>query len=176
VSNAESNWVMERLGRQHDRSQFDCGYPSLNDWLKLRAGQFEKKHLARTCVCVRKSESLVLGYYALSSHRVRYEALFEDQAKGLPKIDVPVVLLGRLAVDQSVRGQGLGQLLLVDALRKVQHISELIGVRAVEVDAIDDKASNFYMRFGFLRLADAPLHLFLAIHDIHQLGLPPLDA
>ncbi len=131
--------------------------------------------MARTYVCVRNDEPLVLGYYALCSHRVRYEALSHDQAKGLPKIDVPVVLLGRLAVDQSAQGKGLGELLLVDALRKVQHVADLIGVRAVEVDAIDDRARSFYSRFGFLSLEDDRLHLFLPMHDIRQLKLPPMS-
>lgn len=175
MSSVESSWVIERLAKQHDRSRFDCGQSALNDWLKLRAGQFEKRNLARTYVGVRKEERLVVGYYALCSHRVRYEALSKDQGKGLPKIDVPVVLLGRLAVDQSAQGQGLDELLLVDAIRRVQHIAEVIGVRAVEVDALDEKARNFYSRFGFLSLQDDPLHLFLPMHEIRQLKLPPLN-
>jgi len=167
-------WVVEALGRQHDRGSFDCGHPSLNDWLRLRASQHEKKDLARTYVAVRPGETAVLGYYAIATHRVSYEALPEEQAKGLPKIDVPVVLLGRLAVDRTVQGQGLGSHLLIDALRRTEYLAEAVGIRAVEVHAIDEAARRFYLKFGFGPLVDDPNHLFLATHVIRKLGLPPL--
>ena len=76
-------------------------------------------------------------------------------------MDVPVVLLGRLAVDQSNQGQGLGAFLLIDALRRALHISEQVGIRAVEVDAIDDSAHAFYLKFGFRSLLDDPRHLMM---------------
>lgn len=167
-----TSWVIERLTKRHDRLAFDCGQPSLNDWLQLRASQFEKQDLARTYVAARQGKAVVLGYYALSTHRVCYEALPEDQAQGLPRIDVPVVLLGRLAVDRSVQGQGLGALLLIDALRRAEHISEQVGIRAVEVDALDEAARNFHLTFGFVSLLDDPKHLFLPMHVIRKLGLP----
>jgi GNAT superfamily N-acetyltransferase len=163
--------VVERLEGRHDRSAFDCGQPALNDWLKTRAGQFDRKDLARTFVAVRPGEPCVLGYYALASHRVRFEALPEDQAKGLPKIDVPVVLLGRLAVDLSTQGQGLGSFLLIDALRRALDVSTVIGIRAVEVDAIDERSRSFYLKYGFVSLLDDPSHLFLPIRVIRKLAL-----
>lgn len=174
ASELAANWVIERLGRQHDRTTFACGQPLLDDWLKLRAGQYEKKDLARTYVAVRPADTAVRGYYAISSHRVAFEALPDDQAKGLPRIDVPVILLGRLAVDRSCQGQGLGALLLIDALRRAQFLADQIGIRAVEVDAIDDPARDFYLRFGFTLLADAPRHLYLPTQVIRGLDLPPL--
>jgi GNAT superfamily N-acetyltransferase len=170
----QSDWVIERLTKKHDRKSFNCGQPTLDDWLKLRVSQFEKRDLARTYVATQKGKSAVLGYYAISNHRVMYEALAADQAKGLPQIDIPVVLLGRLAVDQSVQGQGLGELLLVDALRRAQHIADQIGVRAVEVDAIDENARAFYAKFGFTQLVDDPNHLFLPMQVIRNLNLPAL--
>jgi GNAT superfamily N-acetyltransferase len=171
---ARDEWLIERLGPQHDRAAFDCGNPILSDWLRSRAGQFERRDLARTYVAVRRGGVLVAGYYAISNHRVGYEALPADQARGLPRLDVPVVLLGRLAVDRSTQGRGLGALLLVDALRRAQYLSEHVGVRAVEVDAIDDGARDFYRRFGFLPLLDDPRHLFLPMQVIRKLNLPPL--
>ncbi|MDG3004906.1 GNAT family N-acetyltransferase [Paludisphaera mucosa] len=167
-------WSVERLGTHHDRSAFDCGRPMLTDWLKQRAGQFEKRDLARTYVAARAGEAVVLGYYALSSHRVAFEALPADQARGLPRLDVPVVLLGRLAVDLTAQGRGLGSLLLIDALRRAQHLAEHVGVRAVEVDAIDDDARAFYKKFGVTPLLDDPNHLFLPMQVVRKLGLPPL--
>ena len=123
------HWVIERLSSQHDRSQFDCGNSALNDWLRLRAGQFERKDLARVYVATRPGESIVAGYYAIANHRVCFEVLPPEEAKGLPRIDVPVILLGRLAVDQTVQRQGLGSLLVINALRRAQHVAEHSGVR-----------------------------------------------
>jgi predicted GNAT family N-acyltransferase len=111
----------------------------------------------------------VRGYYALSNHTVGYDTLPKDQAKGLPNIDVPVVLLGKLAVDLSARGQHLGESLLVDALRRAEYLSKHIGIRAVEVDAIDDAAKRFYLKYGFVPLKDNPHHLFLSMQAIRTL-------
>jgi len=169
-----AQWDIQPLGRGHDRSAFDCGNAALNEWLEKRAGQWQKKELARCYVAVPKDESRVVGYYAISSHHVGYESLPADQAKGLPRIDVPVVLLGRLAVDQGVRGQGLGSLLLIDALRRAEHLAAELGIRAVEVDAIDEAARQFYVKFGFTALEDVPNHLFLPMHVIRKLKLPPM--
>jgi predicted GNAT family N-acyltransferase len=105
---------------------------------------------------------------------VIYDVLPSTEAKGLPRLDIPVVLIGRLAVDQSVQGQGLGALLLVDALRRSMQISDQVGIRAVEVDALDDTARNFYSKFGFRPLLDDPRHLFLPMQEIRKLKLDPL--
>lgn len=167
-------WTIRRLDKAHDRSAFDCGQPALSDWLKDRAGQFDRRDLSRTFVATRPDETLVLGYYAISTHRVIYDVLPAAEAKGLPRLDVPVVLIGRLAVDQSVQGQGLGALLLVDALRRSVQISEQVGIRAVEVDALNDAARSFYMKFGFQSLLDDPRHLLLPMSEIRKLKLDPL--
>jgi GNAT superfamily N-acetyltransferase len=105
-------------------------------------------------------------------HRVSYEALPEDQARGLPRIDVPVILLGRLAVDKTVQKQGLGAILLLDALARSLHISAQVGIRAVEVDAIDEAAKSFYLKYGFVPLLDDQRHLFLPMQVIRRLQLP----
>ena len=98
-----AGWTIQKLDRSHDREAFDCGNVVLNDWLHKRVSQFEKRDLSRAYVALRERELRVYGYYALSTHRVRYEALPAEQAKGLPHIDVPVVLLGRLAIDKNTR-------------------------------------------------------------------------
>jgi len=166
-------WEIQRLAKTHDRSQFDCGQPTLNEWLKLRAGQFDRKDLSRTFVATRGDSPAVLGYYALATHRLVFETLPPGESKGLPRLDVPVVLLGRLGVDRTVHRQGLGSLLLVDALRRAMNISEQIGVRAVEVDAIDEVAKQFYLRFGFRELLDDPRHLLMPMHEVRKLKLDP---
>ena len=151
----------------------DCGHPILTEWLRQRAGQFENRDLCRTYVATRSGETTVLGYYAISNHRVAHEALPASESKGLPRLDVQVVLLGRLAVDRSVQGQGLGSLLLIDALRRARHLAERVAIRAVEVDAIDEAARQFYLKFGFMPLLDDPNHLFLPMPVIRKLSLPP---
>jgi GNAT superfamily N-acetyltransferase len=169
-----ATWNIRRLDKKHDRSLFDCGQPMLNEWLKDRAGQFDRRDLSRTFVATRIGEARAVGYYAISTHRVVYDALPAAEARRLPRLDVPVVLIGRLAVDQSAQGQGLGAMLLVDALRRSAQISEQIGIRAVEVDALDDAARKFYLKFGFRPLLDDRRHLFLPMHEIRKLKLDPL--
>ena len=169
------NWTIESFDRsRHERTLFDCGVPMLNEWLLTKVSQFEKKDLARTYVLVQNGNVVVKGYYALSNHTVIYDALPEEQAKGLPRIDVPVVLIGRLAVDLSTQGQGMGEFLLIDALRRAEYLAERIGIRAVEVDAINESARKFYVKYGFVSLKDDARHLFLPMHVIRKLQLPPL--
>lgn len=168
-------WVVESFDRgRHERTHFDCGVPVLNEWLLTKVSQFEKKDLARTYVLVQNGNVIVKGYYALSNHTVIYDALPEEQAKGLPRIDVPVVLIGRLAVDLSAQGQGLGEFLLIDALRRAEYLANRIGIRAVEVDAINESARKFYEKYGFVSLTDDARHMFLPVHVIRKLQLPPL--
>lgn len=166
-----SLWEIQRLDQSHDRTCFACGEEPLDTWLKERAGQFERKDLSRTYVACKPESKTVCGYYAIATHRVLYESLTPESAKGLPRIDVPVVLLGRLAVDQKFQGLGLGAILLVDALKRAMLIANEIGVRAVEVDAIHDVARAFYLKFGFRSLLDDPKHLFMPMHEIRKLGL-----
>lgn len=164
-------WTIRRLEKRHDRSVFACGQPLLDEWLSERAGQFDRRDLSRTFVATRPDDMIVRGYYALSTHRVVYDALPTVEAKTLPRLDVPVVLIGRLAVDRSVQGRGLGAMLLIDALRRAVQLSANVGIRAVEVDALNEAARGFYTKFGFRPLLDDPRHLFLPLHEIRQLRL-----
>ncbi len=96
---------------------------------------------------------------------------FEVIPENLPRHPVPVVLLARLAVDRTSQGQGLGAMLLMHALKRVQDVSEHLGVHAVAVDALNESARAFYLKYGFSALLDDPLHLFLSIKKIRHLGL-----
>ncbi len=164
-------WDIVRLTKQHDRTVFDCGEPSLNDWLKVRAGQYDRKDMSRTFVATKDGEPLVLGYYALATHSVEPAVMPLEQAKGLPPLAVPVALLARLAVDQAAQGLGLGSFLLIDALRRIVRIAEQIGIRAIEVDALNESAKAFYLKFGFRELLDDPRHLFIPLHEVRKLKL-----
>ena len=163
-----SDWQIERLDRSHERREFSCGRAHLDDFLRTLASQYEKRNLGRTYVAVRPGEKRVLGYYTLAPGSVSFESLPSRRARKLPRHPVPVVLLARLAVDQSAQGQGLGAALLVDALERCLTLAEALGVHAVEVDALDGVAKSFYEKYGFIPLLDAPNHLYLPVPTIRQ--------
>jgi GNAT superfamily N-acetyltransferase len=169
-----SRWSVEALDSSHDPTSFTCGKPVLDEWLRRIAGQSERRGLARTYVAVEQRQRRVCGFYSISAHHVARGVLPSEQAKGLPRMDVPVVLLGRLAVDRASQHQGLGKYLLLDALRRIGHVSRQIGVRAVEVHAIDDSARRFYRKYGFVSLHDDQNHLYLPMQVVQKLRLPPL--
>jgi GNAT superfamily N-acetyltransferase len=165
-------WRIERLDRGHVREGFDCGKPSLNDFLHALVSQYEKRNLGRTYVALREGDQRVLGYYTLASGAIDAESLPAKQAKKLPRHAVPAVLLARLAVDRSVHGKGLGGFLLRDALTRSLDLSERLGIHAVVVDALDAEAKVFYERFGFLPLTDGAMRLFLPLSTI-RLAVKP---
>jgi GNAT superfamily N-acetyltransferase len=165
-------WRIERLDRGHVRAGFDCGKPSLNDFLHALVNQYDKRNLGRTYVALFEGDQRVLGYYTLASGAIDAGSLPAKQAKKLPRHDVPVILLARLAVDRSVHGSGLGGWLLRDALTRSLAVSEQLGIHAVVVDALDVEAKAFYERFGFLPLTDNPMQLFLPLSTIRAAGKP----
>jgi predicted N-acetyltransferase YhbS len=111
----------------------------------------------------------VLGYFTLAASAISFEQMPEASSRKLPKHPVPVVLLARLAVDQSTQGMRLGEGLLLDALERSLALSAKMGIHAVEVDAIDDEAASFYRKYGFSPLVDHSLHLFLPIATVGKL-------
>ena len=163
-----AEWIIEPLGRAHQRAEFCCGKPPLDNFLHALVSQYEKRRLGRTYVAVRPGEERVLGYYTLASGSVAFENLPGKAAKKLPRHPVPVVLLARLAVDQAAQGQGLGGLLLADALKRCLGLAGQLGIHAVEVDAIDDQAKAFYEKYGFVPLLDNPRHLYLPVATIED--------
>jgi GNAT superfamily N-acetyltransferase len=166
------DWRIERLDRRHVREGFDCGKPSLNDFLHVLVSQYEKRNLGRTYVVLREGDQRVLGYYTLASGAINAESLPAKQSKKLPRHALPVVLLARLAVDRSVHGKGLGGLLLRDALSRSLDLAERLGIHAVVVDALDAEAKAFYERFGFLPLTDDEMRLFLPLSTIQAAAKP----
>jgi GNAT superfamily N-acetyltransferase len=121
-------WVIEKLATHHDRTSFDCGHERLNNFLKNLATQYRKKNLGQTYVAVAPEERVV-GYYTISTSRVDFKNVPDLLRKRLPPIPIPVVLLGRLAMDKRNQGQGVGKALLVKALRQAVEFSERIGLR-----------------------------------------------
>lgn len=169
---AESpRWSIEDLAPQHDRAAFSCGHESLDIFLKQFASQNQKSGISRTFVAIRPGERVVRGYYALAAGSVRFDDLTESQRKRLPRYPVPVAHLGRLAVDRSAQGQGLGSHLLIDAMARIHRADRDLAIHAVVVVAVDDSAKRFYLKFGFTELRDDPRHLFIPMKIVRKLGL-----
>jgi predicted GNAT family N-acyltransferase len=110
----------------------------------------------------------VIGYYTLAAGAVTFEHLPTEASRKLPKHPIPVILLARLAVDLSNRGKRLGEGLLLDALQRSLDLSGNLGAHAVEVDALDDSAVAFYVKYGFTPLLDNPKHLHLPLATIEK--------
>ena len=163
------DWQIEPLSRAHIREAFTCGKPSLDDFIRSRASQYEKRNLGRTYVAVKGEDLKVLGYYTIASSALAFTELPPELARKLPKHPIPAILLGRLAVDQTVQGQRLGEKLLINALEKSLELSQFLGVQAVEVDAIDAEAKRFYERYGFISLPAQDFHLYLTVDTIRIL-------
>jgi GNAT superfamily N-acetyltransferase len=141
----------ERLTGQHDLSAFQNGkHPSLDDWLRDRALVSEGLSARTYVVCDADAPTRVVGYYAISTAMEQRVALPTAKIRrGMPE-QVPLLLIGRLAVDRTFQGKGLGTELLSDALRRCQVASEIAGARGVVAHAIDADAVGFYQRHGFL--------------------------
>lgn len=135
----------------------------------MYARQNDDKGIGRTFVATRGGDFLVLGYYTLRSGAVAAVTLPEDERRRLPGYPVPVVHLGRLAVDRAVQGSGLGETLLVDALRRSHATSGEVAAYAVEVVAISEAARSWYVKYGFREMRDDRLHLYLSMKVIVKL-------
>jgi GNAT superfamily N-acetyltransferase len=164
-------WRVEELSPGHDRSAFSCAHAALDEFLKRYAGQNQKTGVSRTFVAASPRGNAVAAYYTLSAGSVSLEKLTPEQSKHLPRYPVPVALLGRLAVDLGSRGQGLGEFMLMDALRRVEIADRSIDIHAIEVVAIDSAAKRFYLKYGFTELRDDPHHLYLSMKAVRALKL-----
>ena len=160
-------WVVEKLSSDHQREAFDCGKELLNNFLKKLATQYRKKNLGQTYV-VAAPDKRVIGYYTISTSRVDFDHVPDDLRRQYPQIPIPVVLLGRLAVDKAFHGQGVGKTLLVRALRQAGEVADTVGIAAVEAHAMDDEARAFYLKYGFISLMDDQRHLYLPIKTIKR--------
>ncbi len=163
---------IEPLAPHHDRPAFSCGEESLDVFLHRFARQNAALGVGVTFVGVEdEAPEKILGYYTLSSSSIaRRDVPPELKASSkLPRCPVPAALVGRLAVDQEAQGRGLGALLMMDALARVVPISGEMGIHAVEVVALHERARTFYEQLGFVALQDDPLHLFLPLAVARQL-------
>jgi GNAT superfamily N-acetyltransferase len=156
-------WNILRLTKEHDRAAFHCNVPRLDAFLHKYATQYEKRNLGRPYILVQDDLPRVFGYYTLAVGGISKEFLPEEAAKKLPDHPVPYALIGRLALDQSVQGQGLGRKLIANAIERCVKASESVGIHSIFVDAIDDAAALFYLKHHFIQLPNQPHHLFMTI-------------
>jgi GNAT superfamily N-acetyltransferase len=162
---------IEPLGSQHDRAAFSCGEPALDLYIRAQASQDVRRRLAQVFVAVGEAPQTIAGYYSLSATAFQRDALPAELAKKLPRYPVPSVIIGRLAVNQSHRGKGLGGYLLIDAVNRALGASAMVAIYAVIVDAKTEKAKRFYEQFGFRPFPETPLRLFLPLETFVKAGL-----
>ena len=159
------------LNSSHRISHFDCGKPALNEWLVRHAGQAQSSGSARTFVVSDSDE--IAGYYSLTVGQVDSIEAPTRIRKGMGQYPVPVVLLARLAVSLHHQGRGIGRGLLQDAVRRTLVIAEQAGIRALLAHPINENASRFYLRFGFIPSPLREQQLLLILKDARRLFSDP---
>jgi ribosomal protein S18 acetylase RimI-like enzyme len=170
VSDSPPAFRIEPLG-EHDRAAFSCGVEALDRYLREQASQDARRHAAAPFVLV-TAENRIAGYYTLSANVIRGDDLPAETVKKLkwpPYGELPATLIGRLARDIGFRGQGIGELLLMDALKRAFENVEVVGALAVVVDAKDEEAGRFYAKYGFLSFPDTRERLYLPMKTVEKL-------
>lgn len=162
--------ISEPLNSKHKKSDFSCGKEMLDNYLHKQANQDIKRKIS-VCFVIKEVETdLIKGYYTLSNNSIPLELVPNEIRKKLPRSyeAIRTTLLGRLAIDNKFQGQGIGKLILVDALKRSYELSKTIGSFAVVVDPIDKDAESFYDKYGFIKLPDSG-KMFLPMKTIGQL-------
>ncbi len=159
---------VETLRREHPRRKFQSGQSQVDEWLATRALQHQDKHLSVTRVLA-DSEGTLAGYYTLATGQVDFSELPAEVIRRLPRRVLPVAVLAWLGVDQRFQGQGLGRLLLAQALRDCYDAGRTFAFIAVILDCVDDAAKAFYQRFDFRELPGHPYRLFLSAQQLDAL-------
>lgn len=153
--------TISALASHHDRQGFSCGVPELDSYLRTRAGQDIRRRIARVFVCCAQGNDSIAGFYTLSSLSIDASSLPQNMARKLPRHPIPAALIGRLAVSERNQGQGIGTMLIADAVKRSLAVSEEMAIHALVVDAKDDAAARFYRRFGFQSFVGESRRLFL---------------
>lgn len=153
----------ELLSDHHALDGFSSGEASLDDWLVRRARPNQISGASRTYVVCH--ENRVIGYYALASGAIAVEAVPGRFRRNMPN-PIPVAVLGRLAVDESWQGRGIGRALFRDAARRVEQAADVIGIRGIVVHAISEQAKSFYLALGFTPSPQEPMTLLVTLSDI----------
>ena len=164
MQNRQALGSPELLTERHDSSDFACGHPALNRYIKKYAIVNQENDISRTYVAARGDR--VVGYYTLAFGSISHDEAASGIKKSLPGHPIPIILLARLAVDVREQGTGLGKGLLRDAMLRTVQAADIGGLRAMLTHAKDEKAKAFYERYGFVESPISPLTLMLSIHDM----------
>lgn len=162
--------LIEPIAREHDRRSFDCGDNEVTSFLREKALQDQARDLSRTMVLITETESSsrIGGYHTLLISQVKQEAVPADKPR--IKRDIPVILLGQLGVDVRYQGRGFGDLLLTDAQARVAEVAEKVGIRALMLDARNERLARWYEQHDFIRFPGS-LRMFKSIERIRKLRL-----
>ena len=158
---------IEKLRRDHQVDQFDCGQEALNRFLIRYAFHNQQAEASQTYLALVADE--VVGFYTLVVAQLEYDDAPQRLGRGLAKHPIPLMLLVRLAVATSWQGKGLGSGLLKNAMLRTLQAADIAGIRALAVHAKDDDARAFYERFGFVSAPTDPYHLFVLLKDVRAL-------
>lgn len=163
------SFLTQALNLNHNKKDFNCGNIQLDNYIQKQAKQDIKRKLS-ACFVVTDEKCNINGFYTLSNAAIQRDLVPEKIRDKLPRAykDLPVTLLGRLAVSENYKGKGLSTFLLIDALKRSFEVSKVIGSMAVVVDPIDDLAIEFYKKFGFIILPDSE-KMFLSMKIIEKL-------
>jgi len=158
---------VEKLRADHPIEGFDCGKEELNRYLLRYAWQNQQAGAAQTYIGL--AGDAIIGYYTLAvGHVVREEAP-ERLTKGLARHPVPIMLLARLALDHRWQGKGIGKALLKDAMLRTLQAADIAGIRAFAVNAKDEEARRFYLKFDFVPSPTDRMHLFVLLKDVRRI-------
>ncbi|MEO6130801.1 MAG: GNAT family N-acetyltransferase [Saprospiraceae bacterium] len=161
-------YPITQLNSIHQKNSFSCGKESLDHYIQKQASQDVAKGLS-VCYILPDEFNLIIGYYTLSTLSISREEIPEDIKKKIPgSYNAPAILIGRLAVNKSHHRQGIGELILFDALKRSFESSLKIGSMAVAVDPIDEEAIKFYARYGFILLPKSG-KMFLSMKSIYKI-------
>lgn len=167
TSTGTARWTICKLDRTHLVDSFDCGHEDLNRYLRRFALNNQSAGSAQTYVAV--ADNRVIGYYSLAVGAVAHSEAPTRIVKGLARHPIPVMLLARLAVHHTTRGQGLGAALLYDALARTLQAADIAGIRAILVHAKNDEARRFYEHFDFDPSPTDSYHLYLLIKELRKI-------
>ena len=157
--------IAAKLNINHDLSSFCSGVDSLDQWLKNRARKNEKQNASRTyVVCI---ENQVIGYYCLAAGAIATQLATGKVKRNMPN-PIPVMIIGRLAIDQNWQGQELRKALLRDAILRVLQAADIAGIRAILVHTISEQAKSFYENCGFSVSPVEPMTLMITIADARK--------
>ena len=160
-------WREVPIARAHERTSFDCGVEPLNRYLARFALQNHVAGVSKTFVAVPTDRPRrVLGTYSLTAAQIEADRVPREALRRAGRYPIPVILLARLAVERSCQGRGLGGQLLLAAGERALAVSHEVGVRALAIEAKDERAAVWYARLGAVPLEDRPLSLILPLATI----------